>query len=171
MKVFATRGSDGLAREVCGYLQKRLPKKLQPDRHLTLGMVNIEEFSNENIFAQGENVRDHFVIIVHTQTPPVNKGIIELFHLIDAINNAQAADILIVFPYMPYARSDKKDDGLFRTLFLFLEVFAAVELAVDVAQSFTGDMGINLSTGNAAVAKEFLDHSYVHALIKKIGSH
>ena len=109
VKVFATRGSDGLAREVCGYLRKRLPKKLQPDRHLTLGMVNIEEFSNENIFVQVENVRDHFVIIFHTQTPPVNKGIIELFHLIDAINNARASDILIVFSCIPYARADKKD--------------------------------------------------------------
>jgi len=42
-----------------------------------------------------------FVVVIHTQVPPVNDGLIELFALLDAINNARPADVLLVFPYMP----------------------------------------------------------------------
>lgn len=97
VKIFATRGSDGIAREICGHLG------------LALGETKVEDFSNENMLVQVENVRGHFIVIVHTQAPPVSRGLIELFHLIDAVNNAQAAGILLAFSYMPYVRSDKKD--------------------------------------------------------------
>lgn len=109
IKVFATRGSIPLAGVVCAFLRDRLPKELQVDGGLSLGNVKIERFANDNILVHVENVRDHLVVLIHSQVPPVDKRLIELFHLIDAIKNSHAADILVVFPYMPYARSDRKD--------------------------------------------------------------
>ena len=116
VKVFASRGSEGLAEGVFEHLRLRLPEKLQVGDSLTFGKVKIDEFSNDNILVQVENVRDHLVIVIHTQVPPVDKGIIELFHLLDALNNARAADILLVFPYMPYARSDRKNQPRISTM-------------------------------------------------------
>ena len=96
VKIFTTTGSEVLARDVCQSLESRLPKKLLLNR---LGKSNIVRFSNENIQAQVENVRDCFVVVIHSQVPPVSEGLIELFTLLDAITNASPADLLLVFPY------------------------------------------------------------------------
>ncbi len=116
VKVFSTRGSDVLAKEVCKALQARLPKELQTDGCLKLGRSLVNRFSNENIQVQVENVRDHFVVVIHTQVPPVNERLIELFALLDALKGARPADILVVFPYYPYARSDKKNQPRISTM-------------------------------------------------------
>jgi len=109
VKVFSTRGSDILAEEVCRALQARLPQELQVDGCLKLGRSEVVRFSNENLQVKVENVRDHFVVVIHTQVPPVNERLMELFALLDALKGARPADILVVFPYYPYARSDKKN--------------------------------------------------------------
>jgi ribose-phosphate pyrophosphokinase len=109
VKVFSTRGTQVLAEEVCKELDKRIPPFLKSDEELALSKVKVERFSNENLQVQVENVRGSFVVIIHTQVPPVSDGIIELFALLDAVENARPADILLVFPYMPYSRSDRKN--------------------------------------------------------------
>jgi len=101
VKVFSTTGSEVLASEVCESLKPRLPDQLIPGRELVLSRSNVQRFSNQNIQVQVDNVRGHFVVVIHTQVPPVNDGLIELFALLDAINNARPADVLLVFPYMP----------------------------------------------------------------------
>lgn len=116
VKVFATRGSDILAAEVCTALQTRLPKQMQPKERIELGAVKVDEFSNENMEVQVENVRGHFVVVIHTQVPPVNRGLVEFFALLDAVINARPADVLVVFPYMPYARSDRKNKPRISTM-------------------------------------------------------
>lgn len=110
VKVFATSGSEGLAQEVCNALYSRLPRECQPTKPVQLSTVTVERFSNDNLQVQVENVRGHFVVVIHTQVPPVNDHLIELFALLDAIINAGPADILLVFPYMPYGRSDNKNN-------------------------------------------------------------
>lgn len=115
VKVFATTGSDGLARDICASLAKRLPKKYQKGS-LTLSPTEVKRFSNDNILVKADDVRDRMVVIIHTQVPPVNDHLIELFALIDAINNARPADLLLVFPYMPYARSDRKNESHISTM-------------------------------------------------------
>ncbi|OGY42398.1 MAG: hypothetical protein A2Y82_04605 [Candidatus Buchananbacteria bacterium RBG_13_36_9] len=109
VKVFALPGSEDLAKKVCMHLDKKLPKPLRPKRGLKLAKVEIVTFDNENVQAQIEDVRGYFVVVIHTQCPPVNNRLTELFALLDAIKNSNAADLLLVFPYMPYARSDRKD--------------------------------------------------------------
>lgn len=116
VKIFATQGSDGLAREICKALQPRLPPELLTGSRLSLGKTKVERFSNDNVQVQIENVRGHFVVVVHTQVPPVNDRLIELFALLDAIINARPADILLVFPYMPYCRSDRKNQPRISTM-------------------------------------------------------
>lgn len=116
VKVFATRGSDVLAAEICDALQSRLPDGVQPGGCLTLAKHEVTEFSNENMLVKVENVRDHFVVVIHTQVPPVDTHIVELFHLLDAIKGSKSDTILLVFPYMPYSRSDKKDKPRISTM-------------------------------------------------------
>lgn len=109
VKVFATTGSEGLAVDVCRELKVRLPSMYQPEGGIALGDRTVERFSNDNLQVQVENVRGYFVVIIHTQVPPVSDHLVELFALLDAINNARPADKLLVLPYMPYARSDRKN--------------------------------------------------------------
>lgn len=111
IKVFATPGSERLAQDICRSLQSRLPKKLIPyeDGKLRLGEMKLEMFSNGNPQVEVENVRDLFAVVVNTQVPPVMENFVILQLLLDALINADAADILLVFPYMTFSRSDKKN--------------------------------------------------------------
>ena len=109
VKVIALPGSDILAEKVCKELDKRLPKILKREEGLILSRPNLFHFDNENVEVQIDNVRGYYVVVIHTQTPPVNQRLVELMNLLDAIYNSNAADLLLVFPYMPYARSDRKD--------------------------------------------------------------
>jgi ribose-phosphate pyrophosphokinase len=74
-----------------------------------LGRLTVSRFSNENIEVQVDNVRDHAVLVLHTQTPPVHDNLVQLFALLDAINNSHPRRTYVVFPYMPYSRSDRKN--------------------------------------------------------------
>lgn len=116
VKVFSTSGSEVLAEKICAALKFRLPDQLIPSGDFTLSKTDVQRFSNENIQVQVDNVRGHFVVVIHTQVPPVSDGLIELFALLDAISNARPADVLLVFPYMPYARSDRKNKPRISTM-------------------------------------------------------
>lgn len=110
IKVMATTGSLGLAEEVCAELAKKLPAALLPENPAgLLSRPKADRFSNQNMEVQVDNVRGHFIVIVHTQTPPVSDQLIELIALLDAVRNASPEEILLVFPYMPYSRSDRKN--------------------------------------------------------------
>ena len=107
IKIFATRGTQELAENIYNSAKPLINPASVNSLHL--GKPIFIDFSNDNIVCQVDNVRGHFTVITHTQTPPVSNGLIELFNLLDAIINAQPADILLVFPYMPYSRSDRKN--------------------------------------------------------------
>lgn len=108
VKVFATTGTESLARAVQAELQARMAE--ETDRFcIEEGEVSVARFSNENIEVQVGNVRDHVAVVLHTQTPPVNDGVIQLLSMLDAINNAHPRQTFLVMPYMPYSRSDRKN--------------------------------------------------------------
>lgn len=115
VKVFATKGTQYLAKEVCRFLDERIsfPDLIERGlirlNHFELSDHILDCFSNDNIRVQIPDIRNHSVVVIHTQVPDVNQGIIELFALLDAIKNAQPKDVLVVFPYMPYSRSDVED--------------------------------------------------------------
>lgn len=97
-KVFTGNAHPELARGICDYLQ------------MPLGQAEVFEFSNENIFVRIlENVRGHDVFVVQPICSPVNKSLMELLIMIDAMKRASAERITAVIPYYAYGRTDKKD--------------------------------------------------------------
>jgi ribose-phosphate pyrophosphokinase len=98
LKVFTGNAHPSLAKEVAEYLK------------MPLGKCEVFEFSNENIFVKIlENVRERDVFVVQPISSPVNKNIMELLIMIDALKRASADRITAVVPYYAYGRSDKKD--------------------------------------------------------------
>jgi len=112
VKVLATKGTQYLAKEVCSFLDEKISfSDLMGRGLIELNRFDLSDhildcFSNDNIRVQIPDIRNHSVVVIHTQVPDVSQGIIELFALLDAIKNAQPKDVLVVFPYMPYSRSD-----------------------------------------------------------------
>ncbi len=98
LKVFSGNAHPDLARDICQYLG------------IPLGQAEVFEFSNENIFVRIlENVRGHDVFLVQPICCPVNKSLMELLIMIDAVKRASAERITAVIPYYGYGRTDKKD--------------------------------------------------------------
>jgi len=107
VKIFATTGTDVLAQAVFREIKCRMDGI---DGHcVEFGKSTVSRFSNENIEVQVDNVRDHAVLVIHSQTAPVNDNLIQLFALLDAINNSHPRRTFVAFPYMPYSRSDRKN--------------------------------------------------------------
>jgi ribose-phosphate pyrophosphokinase len=70
----------------------------------------VSEFSEGEIKVKiRENVRGKDVFLVQPTAPPVNKSIVELLIMLDAIRRASARRITAVIPYYGYARQDRKD--------------------------------------------------------------
>jgi len=78
--------------------------------HIPLGDADVFQFSNENIFVKiNDNVRGRDVFVIQPFSSPVNRSIMELLIMIDALKRASAARITAVIPYYAYGRTDKKD--------------------------------------------------------------
>ena len=98
IKVFTGNAHPALAQAVAGYL------------NIPLGRCEVFEFSNENIFVRIlENVRQRDVFVIQPLSSPVNKSLVELLIMIDALKRASAEHITAVVPYYGYGRTDKKD--------------------------------------------------------------
>jgi ribose-phosphate pyrophosphokinase len=98
LSVFTGNANRQLAAAICRHL--RIP----------LGDADVFQFSNENIFVKiNENVRGRDVFVIQPFSTPVNRSIMELLIMIDALKRASAARITAVIPYYAYGRTDKKD--------------------------------------------------------------
>ncbi len=98
LKVFTGNAHPALAQAVTEYLG------------MPLGKSEVFEFSNENIFVRIlDNVRQRDVFVVQPICCPVNKSLVELLIMIDALKRASAERITAVVPYYGYGRTDKKD--------------------------------------------------------------
>ena len=98
LKVFTGNAHPILAQEVAEYL--RMP----------LGKCEVFEFSNENIFVRIlENVRQRDTFVIQPLCSPVNRSLVELLIMLDALKRASAGRITAVIPYYGYGRTDKKD--------------------------------------------------------------
>ena len=98
LKVFTGNAHPSLAQAVTEYL------------NIPLGKCEVFEFSNENTFVRIlENVRQQDVFVVQPICSPVNKSLVELLIMIDALKRASAGRITAVVPYYGYGRTDKKD--------------------------------------------------------------
>ena len=98
IKLFAGSGSLTLAKEISEYLKVPLEDY---DRVV---------FPNENIFLRLKgSVRGQDVYLIQSMAPPVHRNIMEMLIMIDCLKRDSTGRITAVFPYMAYARSDKKD--------------------------------------------------------------
>jgi ribose-phosphate pyrophosphokinase len=98
LKVFTGNAHPALAQGICEYLG------------IPLGKAEVTEFPNENIFVRLlESVRERDVFVVQPICSPVNKSMMELLIMLDAIKRASAGRITAVVPYYGYGRTDKKD--------------------------------------------------------------
>jgi ribose-phosphate pyrophosphokinase len=98
LSIFTGNANRPLAAAICKHL--RIP----------LGDADVFQFSNENIFVKiNDNVRGRDVFIIQPLSSPVNRSIMELLIMIDALKRASASRITAVIPYYAYGRTDKKD--------------------------------------------------------------
>jgi len=98
LKVFTGNAHPSLAQAVAEYLG------------IPLGKCEVSEFSNENIFVRIlENVRQRDTFVIQPLCSPVNKNLVELLIMLDALKRASAGRITAVIPYYGYGRTDKKD--------------------------------------------------------------
>lgn len=75
-----------------------------------LGRAMIRQFADGEIYLQiQENVRGADVFIIQPTCTPVDRHLMELLLMIDALKRASAERITAVLPYYGYARQDRKD--------------------------------------------------------------
>ncbi len=99
LKIFSGTANLPLAEDICKYAG------------VSLSASEILSFSNDNLKVRIlESVRGKDVYVIQPSCVPVNKGLMELLIMIDAIKHASAGRITAVTPYFPYVRSDKKDE-------------------------------------------------------------
>ena len=98
LTVFTGSANPALAAEICGELG------------IELGAASLREFSDGEIHLQiQQNVRGADVFVVQPTCTPVDKHLMELVLMIDALKRASADRITAVLPYYGYARQDRKD--------------------------------------------------------------
>jgi ribose-phosphate pyrophosphokinase len=98
IKVFTGNANPALAAEICEFLP------------LPLGKASVRNFADGEIYLQvQENVRGADVFVVQPTCKPVDRNLMELLLMIDALKRASADRITAVLPYYGYARQDRKD--------------------------------------------------------------
>ena len=98
IKIFTGNANPALAQEICDFLG------------LPLGLSSVKTFADGEIYLQiHENVRGADVFAVQPTCKPVDRNLMELLLMIDALRRASADRITAVLPYYGYARQDRKD--------------------------------------------------------------
>lgn len=98
VKIFTGNANPVLATEICAVLG------------CPLGQATVRSFSDGEIHLQvQENVRGADVFVIQPTCNPVDRNIMELLLMTDALKRASARRITAVLPYYGYARQDRKD--------------------------------------------------------------
>jgi ribose-phosphate pyrophosphokinase len=98
LKIFSGSANPALAEELCGCLG------------IPLGKASLRQFADGEIYLQiQENVRGTDVFVVQPTCTPVDRHLMELLLMIDALKRSSAERITAVLPYYGYARQDRKD--------------------------------------------------------------
>ncbi len=97
IKFFTGNAHKELAHEIATYLG------------IPVGDATVTKFSDGEIMVQiNENVRGTDVFVLQPTCMPVNRHIMELLLMVDALKRASARRITAVIPYYGYARQDRK---------------------------------------------------------------
>jgi ribose-phosphate pyrophosphokinase len=96
--MFAGNSNPALVKEICDCLG------------IGQGDALVSMFSDSEIRVQiNENVRGKDVFVCQSCCDPVNKHLMELLLMLDALNRSSAYRITAVIPYYGYGRQDRKD--------------------------------------------------------------
>jgi ribose-phosphate pyrophosphokinase len=97
IKIFTGNANPGLAMEICERM------------NIPLAKADVTRFSDGEINVQIlDNVRGSDVFVVQPTAAPVNRNLMELLIMIDALKRASASRITAVLPYYGYSRQDRK---------------------------------------------------------------
>jgi ribose-phosphate pyrophosphokinase len=97
-KIFSGSANRPLTEEICKFLG------------VPVGETRLQRFSDgETHFQLLENVRGADVFVVQPTCHPVDRNLVELLIMMDALRRASAGRITVVAPYYGYARQDRKD--------------------------------------------------------------
>jgi len=97
IKIFAGNSNIPLAADICRHLG------------ISLGNTEIKSFSDGEVCVEvKESVRGMEVYVIQSTCTPVNKNLMELLVMMDALKRASAHAITAVIPYYGYARQDRK---------------------------------------------------------------
>src|SRR5690242_18066899 len=98
LTVFTGNANRPLAEEIASHLG------------VSLGCVMVTQFADGETYVQiQENVRGADVFVIQPTCTPVDRHLMELLLMIDALKRASAERITAVLPYYGYARQDRKD--------------------------------------------------------------
>ena len=98
LKVFTGSANPDLAAAICSHLG------------CSLGKMTLRRFSDGEAHLQiDENVRGTDVFVVQPTCTPVDRHLLELLLMLDAMRRASAKRITAVLPYYGYSRQDRKD--------------------------------------------------------------
>jgi ribose-phosphate pyrophosphokinase len=98
LKVFTGNANPALAERICQHLG------------VPLAECDVGRFSDGEISLQiKENVRGADVFVVQSTCTPVDRNLMELLLMLDALRRASAKRITAVLPYYGYSRQDRKD--------------------------------------------------------------
>ncbi|MGA3097617.1 MAG: ribose-phosphate pyrophosphokinase [Bryobacteraceae bacterium] len=98
LQVFTGNANPALAHEICDNLG------------IQVGRAMVKQFSDGEIYLQiKENVRGADVFVIQPTCTPVDRNLMELLLMMDALKRASAERITTVLPYYGYARQDRKD--------------------------------------------------------------
>lgn len=98
LRVFTGSANPALSERICQELA------------VPLGDCSVKTFSDGEIYLQiKENVRGMDVFVVQPTCTPVDRNLMELLLMTDALRRASAKRITAVMPYYGYSRQDRKD--------------------------------------------------------------
>jgi len=96
--LFAGNANPVLATEISSHLG------------MQVGGSRVKQFADGEIYLQIlENVRGADVFVIQPTCTPVERNLMELLLMLDALKRASAGRITAVLPYYGYARQDRKD--------------------------------------------------------------
>jgi ribose-phosphate pyrophosphokinase len=96
--LFTGNANPALAAEIAGHLD------------MEVGNCLVKQFADGEIYLQiQENVRGGDVFVIQPTCTPVERNLMELLLMLDALKRASAERITAVLPYYGYARQDRKD--------------------------------------------------------------
>ena len=96
--LFTGNANPELATEIAAHLD------------MEVGRSNVKQFADGEIYLQiQENVRGGDVFVIQPTCTPVERNLMELLLMLDALKRASAERITAVLPYYGYARQDRKD--------------------------------------------------------------